>query len=74
MTNRNTLNRDRNTLKRLVESYGKKDVLNFVRRLNESVNISQDDLEAFRNGCYCGVDVAGTYTGGNSISFNLDEC
>ena len=39
-----TLNRDRNTLKRLVESYGKKDVLNFVRHLNESVNISQDDL------------------------------
>ena len=32
----NTLNRDRNTLKRLVESYGKKDVLNFVRHLNEA--------------------------------------
>lgn len=31
----NTLNRDRNTLKRLVESYGKKDVLNFVKHLNE---------------------------------------
>ena len=31
----NTLNRDRNALKRLVESYGKKDVLNFVRHLNE---------------------------------------
>ena len=74
MTNRNTLNRDRNTLKRLVESYGKNDVLNYVRRLNESVNISQDDLEVFRNGCYCGVDLAGAYTGGNSISFNLDEC
>ena len=36
----NTLNRDRNTLKRLVESYGKKDVLNFVRHLNESANAS----------------------------------
>ena len=35
-----TLNRDRNTLKRLVESYGKKDVLNFVRHLNESANLS----------------------------------
>ena len=31
----NTLNRDRNTLKRLVESYGKKDVLTFIRHLNE---------------------------------------
>ena len=31
-----TLNRDRNTLKRLVESYGKNDVLNFVRHLNEA--------------------------------------
>ena len=36
----NTLNRDRNTLKRLVESYGKKDVLNYVRHLNESANVS----------------------------------
>ena len=36
LTNMNTLSRDRNTLKRLVESYGKNDVLNFVRRLNES--------------------------------------
>ena len=32
----NTLNRDRNVLKRLVESYGKDDVLNYVRHLNES--------------------------------------
>ena len=40
LTNMNTLSRDRNTLKRLVESYGKKDVLNFVRRLNESANLS----------------------------------
>ena len=31
-----TLLRDRKTLKRLVEQYGKKDVLNFVRHLNES--------------------------------------
>ena len=38
LTNMNTLNRDRNTLKSLVESYGKKDVLNFVRRLNESAD------------------------------------
>lgn len=36
----NTLNRDRNTLKRLVESYGKNDVLNFVRHLNEAANVS----------------------------------
>ena len=34
----NTLDRDRNALKRLVESYGKKDVLNYVRRLNESAD------------------------------------
>lgn len=31
----NTLNRDRNALKRLVESYGKKDVLTFIKHLNE---------------------------------------
>ena len=31
-----TLNRDRNTLKRLVESHGKNDVLNYVRHLNEA--------------------------------------
>ena len=31
----NTLNRDRNTLKQLVESYGKKDVLTFIKHLNE---------------------------------------
>ena len=36
-----TLIRDRKTLKRLVEQYGKKDVLNFVRHLNESVNASR---------------------------------
>ena len=36
-----TLLRDRKTLKRLVEQYGKKDVLNFVRHLNESVNDSR---------------------------------
>lgn len=36
-----TLLRDRKTLKRLVEQYGKKDVLNFVRHLNESVNASR---------------------------------
>ena len=32
----NTLDRDRNTLKRLVESYGKKDVITFLNNLNET--------------------------------------
>ena len=32
----NTLSRDRNTLKRLVESYGKKDVIRFLNNLNEA--------------------------------------
>ena len=32
----NPLNRDRNTLKRLVESYGKKDVITFLNNLNET--------------------------------------
>ena len=32
----NTLNRDRNILKRLVESYGKKDVISFLNNLNET--------------------------------------
>ena len=41
MKTRNALLRDRMILKRLVESYGKKDVLNFVRHLNESVNGSR---------------------------------
>lgn len=36
MKTQKTLFKDRMTLKRLVESYGKKDVLNFVRHLNES--------------------------------------
>ena len=36
-----TLLRDRKTLKRLVEQYGKKDVLNFVKHLNESVTGSR---------------------------------
>lgn len=39
--NKTALLRDRKTLKRLVEQYGKKDVLNFVRHLNESVNASR---------------------------------
>ena len=39
--NNTALLRDRKTLKRLVEQYGKKDVLNFVRHLNESVNASR---------------------------------
>ena len=50
----NTLNRDRNTLKRLVESYGKKDVLNFVRHLNESFDnydfLDYDDCYEIFNG------------------------
>ena len=41
MKTKKTLLRDRITLKRLVESYGKKDVLNFVRHLNESTNGSR---------------------------------
>lgn len=40
----NTLHRDRNTLKRLVESYGKKDVLNFVKHLNEDFDDSDYDF------------------------------
>ena len=39
-TNR-TLLKDRMTLKRLVESYGKKDVFNYVRHLNESATGSR---------------------------------
>ena len=39
-TNR-TLLKDRMALKRLVESYGKKDVLDFVRHLNESITGSR---------------------------------
>ena len=54
LTNMNTLNRDRNTLKRLVESYGKKDVLNFVRHLNESFDeydfLDYDDCYEIFNG------------------------
>ena len=68
-----TLLRDRKALKRLVEQYGKKDVLNFVRHLNESVNITRNDLEAFRNGCNCGVYFASSYEGAPAYSFNLDE-
>lgn len=68
-----TLLRDRKALKRLVEQYGKKDVLNFVRHLNESVNITRNDLEAFRNGCNCGVYFASSYEGAPVYSFNLDE-
>lgn len=67
-----TLLRDRKTLKRLVEQYGKKDVLNFVRHLNESVNITRNDLEAFRNGCNCGVYFASSYEGAPAYSFNLN--
>ncbi len=48
MNSINTLNRDRNILKRLVESYGKKDVLNFVRHLNESYT-SDDFANAIHN-------------------------
>ena len=41
MKTKKTLLKDRMLLKRLVESYGKKDVLNFVRQLNESVTGSR---------------------------------
>ncbi len=40
----NTLIKDRNTLKRLVESYGKKDVINFVRHLNETSKYATPNL------------------------------
>lgn len=54
LNNMNTLNRDRNTLKRLVESYGKKDVLNYVRCLNESFDnydfLDCDDCYEIFNG------------------------
>lgn len=73
MKTKKTLLRDRITLKRLVESYVKKDVLNFVRQLNESVNITRNDLEAFRNGCYCGVYTASSVEGAPGISFNLSD-
>lgn len=45
-----TLNRDRNTLKRLVESYGKKDVLNFVRHLNEGFFNSKESRTIILSG------------------------
>ena len=73
MKTKRTLLKDRMILKRLVESYGKKDVLNFVRHLNESVNITQNDLEAFRNGCYCGVYIASDFEGAPAYSFNLSN-
>ena len=41
MKTKKTLLKDRMLLKRLVESYGKKDVLNFVRQLNESATGSR---------------------------------
>ena len=41
MKTKKTLLKDRMLLKRLVESYGKKDVLTFVRQLNESVTGSR---------------------------------
>ena len=44
----NTLLRDRNTLKRLVESYGKQDVLNFVKHLNESSHVDKDYAERMK--------------------------
>ena len=61
------------TLKRLVESYGKKDVLNFVKHINESANITRNDLETFRNGCYCGVYIASDFEGAPAYSFNLSN-
>ena len=41
MKTKRTLLKDRMILKRLVESYGKKDVLDFVKHLNESVTGSR---------------------------------
>lgn len=73
MKTKKTLLRDRMILKRLVESYGKKDVLNFVKHLNESINITQNDLDAFRNGCYCGVYIASDFEGAPAYSFNLSD-
>ena len=73
MKTKKTLLKDRMLLKRLVESYGKKDVLNFVRQLNESANITRNDLETFRNGCNCGVYFPSSYEGAPAYSFNLDE-
>lgn len=52
--NMNKINNDRNTLKRLVESYGKKDVVNYVRHLNESFDeydfLDYDDCYEIFNG------------------------
>ena len=73
MKTKKTLLKDRMLLKRLVESYGKKDVLNFVRQLNESANITRNELEAFRNGCYCGVYIASDFEGAPAYSFNLSD-
>lgn len=73
MKTKKTLLRDRMILKRLVESYGKNDVLNFVKHLNESINITQNDLDAFRNGCYCGVYIASDFEGAPAYSFNLSD-
>ena len=41
------IDKDRNSLKRLVESYGKKDVLNYVRHLNENTDDWWDDEDDF---------------------------
>ena len=43
----NNINKDRTTLKKLVESYGKKDVLNFVRHLNESNTYDENDANIY---------------------------
>lgn len=66
----NTLNRDRNTLKRLVESYGKKDVLNFVRHLNENINgLTEEEKNAVINS----IDFYMFESGGSSFYADDDE-
>lgn len=70
LTNMNTLNRDRNTLKRLVESYGKKDVLNFVRHLNENINgLTEEEKSAVINS----IDFYMFESGGSSFYADDDE-
>ncbi len=62
----NTVNRDRETLKRLVESYGKQDVLKFVKHLNEeSEEYSDGDYIASMLNSMCN---SPRYTRANQIA------
>lgn len=66
----NTLNKDRNILKRLVESYGKKDVLNFVRHLNENTNeLTEEEKTAILSS----IDFYVFQSGGSSYAAEDDE-